>query len=144
MEINQLVKLAHGNAVAKGFWDSHNDINDLLDYTSNNTDLDTTKLVIHNNNAEITSKLMLVVSEIGEAVEAMRNNRYARLDTIDKDYLEPFEFERLVKDTFEDELADVFIRLFDLIGFLNIDIDRHIELKMKYNESRDKLHGKQF
>ena len=113
-------------------------------------------------------------------------------------------FERDVKDTLEDELADVCIRIYDLCGMLDmeptyydygikgrdfqnipyrtftercfflctlitkcdvdvrdaigfslqfvyrmcedmgIDIERHIELKMQYNESRPVKHGKKY
>lgn len=49
-----------------------------------------------------------------------------------------------IKDTFEDEIADVFIRLFDFCGHRKIDIEKFIQLKMKYNESREKMHGKKY
>ncbi|HPO11723.1 MAG TPA: hypothetical protein PLM63_04015 [bacterium] len=142
MKINELVKLAHENAVAKGFWDSHNDIKVILSYTSAGKDV--SKLITYNINTKITSKIMLIVSELGESVEALRNGKHARLKDIDKEQLEPFEFERLVKDTFEDEIADVFIRLCDLVGFMGFDIERYIQLKMDYNKSREYLHGKEF
>jgi NTP pyrophosphatase (non-canonical NTP hydrolase) len=60
----------------------------------------------------------------------------------EKDFKE--HFERSIKDTFEDEIADVFIRLGDMCGGLNIDIEKHIEAKMKYNKTREKLHGKKY
>ena len=53
-------------------------------------------------------------------------------------------FEHGVKSSFEDELADVAIRLFDLCGGLNIDLEKHIEMKMKYNSMRGYKHGKAF
>ena len=49
-----------------------------------------------------------------------------------------------VKDTFEDELADVMIRLGDLTGKMDIDIEKHISLKQKFNSRREKMHGKKF
>lgn len=65
--------------------------------------------------------MMLVLSEIGEMVEADRKNR--RFD-IEK-YRNAFDsdivmFEKYVKDTFEDEMADVVIRLCDFCGSLNV------------------------
>ena len=42
------------------------------------------------------------------------------------------------------EVADVAIRLFDLCGGMNIDLEKHIELKMKYNSLRGYKHGKAF
>lgn len=65
--------------------------------------------------------MMLVLSEIGEMVEADRKNR--RFD-IEK-YRNAFDsdivmFEKYVKDTFEDEMADVVIRLCDFCCSLNV------------------------
>ena len=65
--------------------------------------------------------MMLVLSEIGEMVEADRKNR--RFDM--EKYRNAFDsdivmFEKYVKDTFEDEMADVFIRLCDFCGSLNV------------------------
>lgn len=54
------------------------------------------------------------------------------------------EFESKVKNTFEDELADVLIRVFDLCGWLGIDIQRHLELKMHYNAMREFKHGRNY
>ncbi|MDR1340654.1 MAG: hypothetical protein LBK58_11480, partial [Prevotellaceae bacterium] len=53
-------------------------------------------------------------------------------------------FKANIKNTVEDELADVIIRTLDLCGHLGIDIERHIEMKMKYNESRGYKHGKNY
>ncbi len=143
MQINELVRQAHENAVEKGFWEGYNDIEDAIRAKYYGT-CDVNIPVKYARNTEIMSKLMLIVSELGESVEALRNNKRARLFDIDKEQLEPFEFERLVKDTFEDEIADVFIRLCDLVGFMGFDIERHIQLKMEYNKTRSKLHGKEF
>ena len=53
-------------------------------------------------------------------------------------------FEALVKDSVEDEIADAFIRLFDLCGFYGIDIEAHIKAKMAYNATRPAKHGKKY
>ena len=67
--------------------------------------------------------MMLVVSEIGEMVEADRKSRRAfvgdKLSISDETFAEWFESN--VKDTLEDELADVVIRICDFLG------TRHIE-----------------
>lgn len=70
--------------------------------------------------------LMLVVSEIGEMVEADRKSRRVKLRGDDLDNTLRFNdfaptFELFVKDTLEDELADVVIRICDFLG------TRHIE-----------------
>lgn len=53
-------------------------------------------------------------------------------------------FESHIKDTVEDELSDAIIRILDLCGWLNIDIQRHVDLKMQYNAGREKMHGKKY
>ena len=62
--------------------------------------------------------MMLVLSEIGEMVEADRKGRRAfsgdKLDISGKSYDEWFESN--IKDTLEDELADVVIRICDFCG----------------------------
>lgn len=165
--------------------------------------------------------MMLVLSEIGEMVEADRKNRravYSAVDYCEKHGDEVDEksartyFERDIKDTMEDELADVVIRLLDFTGkrgidlcvcedgivdmqdtfvetfgkmsvceqsfylsrciatiddnvtekdlpilvgsalafcnefatFHGIDLWRHVEMKMRYNETRQRMHGKNY
>ena len=110
----------------------------------------------------IGQTLMLVVSELAEALEADRKDRRKMLNAFESDLgyaklsISDFEtenencdwlknrFETTVKDTFEDEIADTFIRLFDLCGGLGIDIEKHIELKRRYNAMREFKHGKSF
>jgi NTP pyrophosphatase (non-canonical NTP hydrolase) len=48
------------------------------------------------------------------------------------------------KDSFEDEIADVFIRLGDMCEALGVDIEWQIKKKMEYNKNRPYKHGKQF
>ncbi len=105
--------------------------------------------------------LMLVVSELAEALEALRKDDYAdqdvveslshdlELDRTDEEFLLKAinwktSFEQGVKSSFEDEIADVAIRLFDLCGGLGVDLEKHIEMKMKYNSMRGYKHGKKF
>lgn len=124
MDLNELRDMIHKNAVDHGFYE-----------------IDTSMLNKHN----ILEKLMLVVSELGEACEAYRKGHYANMAHFSRRPLNSdFNgyFECSIKDSFEDEIADSIIRLFDLAGFMNIDIEKHIALKMKYNESRPYKHGK--
>lgn len=92
--------------------------------------------------------LMVVVSELSEALEADRNDNYSKLSEKDKkmlsdltgaDFIERFNAQ--IKDTFEDEIADAIIRLLGMSEILEIDIEWHILQKMKYNKSRPTQHG---
>ena len=188
--LKSLAKICHQRAVNKGFWDE-----------------------VHS----VPHYLMLVFSEICEAVEADRIGKWAKLTPEQIEELRGLDgaayaqaFLRLVKDTVEDEIADAVIRLLDLLGYmlagdelksadldkvrgsdvdrlpseeltyilfwvteevcrlwraerlrlegipyavkaleqlcdhLGIDLMSHIELKMKYNATRPRLHGKKY
>ena len=132
--MEQLIKKAHEVAKEKGFWETERNVPEIL---------------------------MLIVSELSEGLEALRKDHYADKAVV-KDLLQDLELDRTdeeftikalefkvkfedgVKSSFEDEIADVAIRLFDLCGGLNIDLQKHIELKMMYNSMRAYKHGKKF
>jgi NTP pyrophosphatase (non-canonical NTP hydrolase) len=132
--MKNLIAQAHGTAKEKGFWDTERNVSEML---------------------------MLIVSEVAEAQEALRKNHYANqevvdslaqdleLDRTDEEFLLKAlvwkgKFEDNIKSTFQDEIADVAIRLFDLCGGMGIDLEKHIEMKMKYNSMRGYKHGKAF
>lgn len=71
--------------------------------------------------------LMLIVTEIAEAVEADRRGIHASPDDVlnlyeDRYMLKRFLFERCVKETVEDELADICIRIFDFAGLRKLEL----------------------
>lgn len=73
-------------------------------------------------------ELMLVVSELGEAVNADRNGKYAnreRFENVLKEFHVPFSyaFNQCIKDTVEDELADAAIRILSMAGFNSADLE---------------------
>ncbi len=95
------IRECHLAARIKGFWEQERNVGEML---------------------------MLVVSELGEAIEAHRTGNFA----IGR------------KDTFEDEIADAVIRLFDLCGGLGIDLEKQMEWKMAFNKGRELRHGKAY
>jgi len=99
-------------------------------------------------NKNIGELLMLIVSELGEAIEAHRKNEFAQVKRWkEESYTESGKkllFEKLIKDSFEDELADAVIRIFDMCGYLKINLEEHIVLKMWYNSTREHKHGKEY
>lgn len=93
-DIRALCIEAHENAVKHGFWAEKHDIKHYL---------------------------MLVITELAEAVQAYRKGKFCRRedyeDNIKQGISENTAFMLTVKDTFEDEMADACIRLMDLAGF---------------------------
>lgn len=140
MSMNQVAEVVHANAKSKGFYDFTHGLH------------------------FISHQLLEIMKEVAEASEAHKTNKFAnvsllkhRMKELEESYngapeekeeylLESFKnlFQNLVKDSFEDEIADVFIRLFDAVGFHKINIAEHIQLKMQYNATREKLHGKSY
>jgi len=94
-------------------------------------------------------KLMLVVSELSEALEAGRKCAPYDPQNIGKPYADPEnipkdEYEAVIKGTVAEELADAVIRIADIAGIYGIDLDFHVKAKMAYNIKRPYMHGKIF
>ncbi len=100
LTITEMVELCYSNSKEKGFWEA---------------------------SQNISEKVMLVVTELAEAVEAYRNG-----------------IVKGEKDCFAEEIADAMIRICDIAGYLEIDLEKEITDKMDYNKSRPYLHGKKF
>lgn len=102
-DINQKAKEIYSENKAKGWWDDKKDLGE---------------------------RVVLIQSEMFEALEADRKQKfteygnceylYSQLMTYKK--FDPKSFKEAIKDTFEDEIADVAIRLLDLCGGLQIPL----------------------
>lgn len=85
-------------------------------------------------NQNIPEKLMLIVSEISEALEDYR--------TTPRGWLSLYRLGEAGKpEGFPVELADALIRLLDLCGFLGIDIEEMVAMKHAFNRTRPYRHG---
>ncbi|WP_394749592.1 nucleoside triphosphate pyrophosphohydrolase family protein [Spongiimicrobium salis] len=120
--INKLSNEIHQNNIRKGFYEGEKNIGEML---------------------------ALIHSEVSEALEADRKDTYTAGNIFavngwnsDADFKDSFE--KYVKDTFEDELADIMIRVMDLAAFKGIDLDQHISAKMRFNSLREYKHGKKY
>jgi NTP pyrophosphatase (non-canonical NTP hydrolase) len=119
MDIKEISKEINQNAHEKGFWDK---------------------------GMNIPEKLMLTVGELSEAMEADREGKFCTYSTAalngwvkDSDFIEAYK--NNVKGTFDEEIADAVIRLFDLATELKIDLPAHIQAKVRYNKNRPHMHG---
>lgn len=86
----------------------------------------------HESDRPITEAICLVHAELSEAVEEIRANR--KPDEIYYEGQKPCGFPV--------EIADTIIRLADICGKYNLDLNAIVEEKMKYNETRPYKHGK--
>lgn len=116
---------------------------------------DSAKAILNNNiekgfnnpNYNIGELLMLITSELGEALESHRKGKFSDWESFYKDANEIGEIESFkihIKDTFEDEITDAVLRLLDLSARLNIDLEKHVNSKVEFNKTRPHLHGKNY
>jgi len=91
----------------------------------------------------IGERLMQVVGELGEALESDRKGFHYK-ENLDDTNPSEYNFMKMVKDSMEDELADAIIRLLDMVGYMNINIDAHINYKLAFNKTRESKHGKNY
>ena len=78
----------------------------------------------------IGEMLMLIVTEAAEAMEDYRNGKME------------MSYEVSGKPVgFESEIADIIVRCGDLCGYLNIDLEKAVEIKMNFNSLRSYRHG---
>lgn len=127
--LNDLAKACNENAVNKGFYDTRNKLRNTI-------------IVMHGADSKELrefdamwglSRLMLIDTETAEAAEELRT---------------PGKFSERIREklgedllAFDEEIADIQIRLFDLAGSLGMDLDRAVELKMRANAMRKPMHG---
>jgi NTP pyrophosphatase (non-canonical NTP hydrolase) len=96
----------------------------------------------------VPEKLMLIVTELSEAMEVYRKIPALVCLVLGhpvasrKFWKNKVNEHRETVENFKEELADATIRIFDLAGSLDIDLEKEIAKKMKVNEKRPQKHGK--
>jgi NTP pyrophosphatase (non-canonical NTP hydrolase) len=135
-DILTLQRDAHQNSVDHGFWEASQDI---------------------------PTKLMLIVTEVAEAMEAYRKGDmeiYHSGEPVPGSQISVSHNDEIIytlhgstvseadvlpnakPEGFPVEIADIVIRCMDLAGWLGFDLGAVVELKMAYNSTRPKLHGR--
>lgn len=106
MNYKELSQEAHENAVVHGFWEK--------DWSNEHC-------------------LMLIIGEVSEMVEAHRKGLRANVEDFKEIPNRQLAFEKFIKNTMEDEMADVVIRLCDLAGARDIDFNNEFKIyQLKY------------
>lgn len=98
--LNELADRIHANSRAKGFYDD----------TGRNPSL-------------VSEKLLLIVSEVVETQDALRDDD---------------------RELEAEEVADILIRTLDYAAYRMIDLDDAVARKMALNAERPRLHGRVF
>lgn len=150
--LNELSKEVFANASRKGFWNEYNGIMERMENSKTplGVDIFTQSDINAVKFAFSCQRMMLIVSELGEMVEAKRIGKKADWDSYEKVLHEKgiaFDresFKLYIKDSPEDEFADSIIRHHDMAGGEGINLGKHVEHKMAYNSTRERLHGKNF
>jgi len=125
LTVTELVQEAHGNAVKHGFWDEP---------------------------PEFGTSIALIHSELSEALEEVRaGNRIRPGEPTPAVYYSGGGYVATAPtacakkpEGYAMELADAVIRIADLCGYMEIDLEAVIREKMEYNATRPYKHGKKF
>lgn len=122
--LNELAKQIHDNNIEKGFYEKEKNIGEML---------------------------CLIHEEVSEALHSDRVDSYCTLDSDQIKDLYAFHGESFldnyigfIKGTFEEEMADIIIRVLDLCKYKAIDIESHIYAKIRYNTLRKYKHGEKY
>jgi len=120
VKINELVQEAHQNAINKGWWQEDRSFGELI---------------------------VLVHAELSEAIEDYRAGKDPAEAWYEKKDESTFQERRNQPDAtwkpcgIPSELADVVIRIFDICGRYDIDLEAAIRAKMRHNATRPARHG---
>jgi len=142
MTLKELAKEVHLANYEKGFYEDYEKLVDSISKADH---------LIILENIKFGQALALIHSELSEALEAHRTGKHFYGGGNSNGNIISFEgeefnsiFREFVKDTWQDEIADAFIRILDFCGATGMDLDFHVRAKLKYNKNRPYKHGKEY
>lgn len=126
MELDEICRKSHVNAETKGFYDAYNKLAMLVGRCGDEDDI---KFLMQ---IWMSHRLMLIVSELAEGVEAIRDMNFSATPK---------------SGGLIEELADTQIRLADFSQYVKnvafgVTLDEAVVHKMAFNASRERLHGR--
>lgn len=131
LHINHLASVIGEITRLKGFhedWMLARWLEDLAERTTDQTDAERLKQVAESLRINVIgTKLMLIVSELSEALESLRDTGYRDIR---------------VRGNFVEELADAEIRIKDLSSMIKVDLGKAETEKIRKNASRPYKHGR--
>ena len=132
MTITELVESAHRQALKSGWWEELDTLYSVVAYAD--IPLEEAEQAQRIIRKLVTmEKLALIGTEISEAIEALRETGDPKATWLRESDAKP--------EGFAVELSDVVIRLADLVGHLEIDLEAEILGKMRFNAGRSFRHG---
>ena len=111
MNLNEIAEEGYKTAIKRGQWNKENNIE---------------KALIH---------LHTEVSELANATKNANYGIFEQLMDNGMSYKEAYEF--AIKNTIEDEISDILIINTGLAKHMEIDIEKAVIMKMKYNSERN-------
>lgn len=154
LTIPALIEESYGTAAAKGWHDPDAGVAEkvakLAAAAGKSGDADFERLARTmlggSGDASVGDRLMLIVSEVAEALEEFRSGRPLDLIYYEDEHGARREYSDGTPDAkkpegFAVELADVLIRIFDATGKYRLPLERALRIKLAYNRTRKHRHG---
>ena len=119
--LDKLAKEIHSVNSNNGFWDMEDEVLDKMEhrtFTFKNKEIEAVQ------NAFKCQRLLLVISEVIEAMDAIRDPENS-------------------DGTFDEEINDTLIRTLDVAKGYDVNLTE-LEKKLEYNKNRPRMHNKKF
>lgn len=124
IDFSKVMRICGADALKAGWWN---------DFPGSLEDVKLGAPITPEQHMWLSTKLLLVVSEVSEAHDEIRNGK-----GIDEVY---YTAPSAKPEGFLTELADVVIRVMDLCANLDLPLEDMVHAKLEYNRTRGHKHG---